>query len=684
MSIGNLFPTTLTTDQSSAIKKIESFLSSDTNCFLLKGYAGTGKTFLMGVLIDYLESIKRPFQLMAPTGRASMIIGQKTESSASTIHRAIYDFDRLVDKPTTFQFGYELSTNDSSVSTVYIVDESSMVSDIHSEDEFFTFGSGHLLQDLITYVGIKTHGKSKLIFIGDNAQLPPVGMKTSPALNANYLNEKYGIDCEEIELTEVVRQRQDNPVLGFATQLRQSLDSKKFNRFDLPKNTKEISIIKSEDFLQKYISQQPEFPNGESIVITYSNKSALEYNQDIRKHYFGKECPIAAGDFIIFTRNNYNYEVDLLNGMFSRVIDASDKTEERSTTFIVKNNERVTIKHRFRDIIIEVGQDNAEKITIRCKVIDQFLDSPTGRLHPYEQRALYIDFKNRHTYLKAGTKEFKDALKNDLYFNALQTKYGYAITCHKAQGGEWKKAFVDFNVSLGLLTESFYRWAYTAVTRSKQELIAINAKQYVPLSQYIVRDIEKLGGIDTDMYYTPEVNIDEKDDEIFKTYPFLKNKLNEIERNLENQDVDFTLTHKSYQELYTFTRGSEIYSVGLSYNKKGFNDFKQEIRKVGIELPDFIINVVIQRYIHPVTLRVNTDFQKYLYEYIVENTNDFEILITNIVHLQNCDRYYLKTDADCAFIDFWYDKNGIYTTIMPKSTMGKNDEKLQMLILNFK
>ena len=199
-----------------------------------------------------------------------------------------------------------------------------------------------------------------------------------------------------------------------------------------------------------------------------------------------------------------------------------------------------------------------------------------------------------------------------------------------------------------------------------------------------MRDIEKLGGIDTDMYYTPEVNIDEKDDEIFKTYPFLKNKLNEIERNLENQDVDFTLTHKSYQELYTFTRGSEIYSVGLSYNKKGFNDFKQEIRKVGIELPDFIINVVIQRYIHPVTLRVNTDFQKYLYEYIVENTNDFEILITNIVHLQNCDRYYLKTDADCAFIDFWYDKNGIYTTIMPKSTMGKNDEKLQMLILNFK
>jgi len=673
----------LTAAQRLALDSIENFLSSDTNCFLLKGYAGTGKTFLMGQLINYLKSINRPYQLMAPTGRASMIIGQKTNSCSSTIHRAIYDFDRLMDKPTTFQFGYELSMNESSVSTVYIVDESSMISDIHSEDEFFTFGSGHLLKDLIAYVGIQTHGKSKLIFIGDNAQLPPVGMKSSPALSANYLKEKYGIDSEEIELTEVVRQRQDNPVLGFATQLRQSLDAKKFNRFDLPKNTKEISIIKSEEFLQKYTSQQPEFPNGESIVITYSNKSALEYNQEVRKHYFGSNRPIKAGDFIIFTRNNYNYEVDLLNGMFSRVIDASDKTEEISTTFIVKNNEKVTIKHRFRDIIIEVGQNNSEKITIRCKVIDQFLESPMGKLHPYEQRALYIDFKNRHSHLKAGTKEFKDTLKNDLYFNALQTKYGYAITCHKAQGGEWKKAFVDFDVSLGLLTESFYRWAYTAVTRSIQELIAIDAKQYVPLSQYIVKDIEKLGSIDTDMYYTPEIIIDEKDNEIFKTFPFLKNKVNEIEHKLENQDIIFTLTHKSYQELYTFTRGSELYSVGLSYNKKGLNDYKQEIRKVGIELPDFIINVVLQRYIHPVSFQANTDYQKDLYEYMVENSYDFEILITNIVHQQYCDRYYLKTDADCAFIDFWYDKNGIYTKIMPKSTLGKNDEKLQMLILNF-
>jgi hypothetical protein len=674
----------LTTDQKSALEKIESFLSSNTNCFLLKGYAGTGKTFLMGVLIEYLESIKRPYQLMAPTGRASMIIGQKTESSASTIHRAIYDFDRLVDKPTTFQFGYELSTNDSSVTTVYIVDESSMVSDIHSEDEFFSFGSGHLLQDLITYVGIQTHEKSKLIFIGDNAQLPPVGMKTSPALNANYLKEKYGIDSEEIELTEVVRQRKDNPVLSFATQLRQSLVSKKFNRFDLPKNTKEISIIKSDEFLQEYTSQQPVFPTGESIVITYSNKCALEYNQEIRKHYYGTDRPISAGDYIIFTRNSYNYEVDLLNGMFSRVIDASDTTEERTTTFFLKNKEKVTIKHRFRDIVIEVDQNKSEKLTIRCKVIDQFLESPMGRLHPYEQRALYIDFKYRHTDLKAGTKEFKDALKNDLYFNALQTKYGYAITCHKAQGGEWKKAFVDFNVSMGLLSESFYRWAYTAVTRSMQELFAIDAKQYVPLSQYIVKDIEKLGSIDTDMYYTPEIIIDEKDDEIFRTYPFLKNKLNEIEQKLENQDVKFTLTHKSYQELYSFSRGDEMYSVGLSYNKKGFNDYKQEIKRLGTELPDFIINVVLQRFVHPITLQVNTDYQKDLYDYIVENTYDFDILITNIIHRPYCDRYYLKTDGDCAYIDFCYDKNGIYTTIMPKSTLGQNDEKLQMLVLNFK
>ncbi len=370
--------------------------------------------------------------------------------------------------------------------------------------------------------------------------------------------------------------------------------------------------------------------------------------------------------------------------MFARVIAASDTIEERTTTFIVKNNEKITITHKFRDVVIEVSQSETRTLSLRCKVIDQFLTSPKGRLHPYEQRALYIDFKNRHAHLKPGTREFKEALKSDLYFNALQTKYGYAITCHKAQGGEWKNAFVDFNVSLGLLTETFYRWAYTAVTRSKMQLFTIDAKQYVSLSQYIVKDIEKLHGLDTAMYFTPEIKVNESDDDLFKSYPFLKSKYYEIEQKLINQGISFTLNHKSYQELYTFTRGEEIYSVGLSYNKKGFNDYKQEIKRIGTALPDFITNVVLQRFIYPVSLSVNTDYQKDLYEYMEENAYDFEITITNIVHQQYCDRYYLKTDADCAFIDFFYDKNGIYTTIIPKSTLGQNDEKLQMLVLNFK
>lgn len=683
MNITNL-PRTLTSDQNSALEKIESFLSSETNCFLLKGYAGTGKTFLMGILVGYLKSINHPYQIMAPTGRASMIIGQKTGVGSTTIHKGIYDFDKLVDKPTTFQFGYELKVNEHSVTTVYIIDESSMISDIHSEDEFFVFGSGHLLQDLIEYTGIKSHGKSKLIFIGDNAQLPPVGMTTSPALDPNYLFDRYAVTSTGAELKEVVRQSKENPVLELATQIRQNLETGKFNRFDIPKNKLEIGILNSSEFLKKYISLHSDIPNGESIVITYSNKSATEYNQLIRDHYFGINHPITTCDIIIFTRNNYNYETDLLNGMFARVIAASDTIEERTTTFIVKNNEKITITHKFRDVVIEVSQSETRTLSIRCKVIDQFLTSPKGRLHPYEQRALYIDFKNRHAHLKPGTREFKEALKSDLYFNALQTKYGYAITCHKAQGGEWKNAFVDFNVSLGLLTETFYRWAYTAVTRSKMQLFTIDAKQYVPLSQYIVKDIEKLHGLDTAMYFTPEIKVNESDDDLFKSYPFLKSKYYEIEQKLINQGISFTLNHKSYQELYTFTRGEEIYSVGLSYNKKGFNDYKQEIKRIGTALPDFITNVVLQRFIYPVSLSVNTDYQKDLYEYMEENAYDFEITITNIVHQKYCDRYYLKTDADCAFIDFFYDKNGIYTTIIPKSTLGQNDEKLQMLVLNFK
>jgi len=197
-----------------------------------------------------------------------------------------------------------------------------------------------------------------------------------------------------------------------------------------------------------------------------------------------------------------------------------------------------------------------------------------------------------------------------------------------------------------------------------------------------VKNIERLSGIDTAMYYMPPVVISEGDDEIYKAFPFLKSRFNEITMKLINQEVSFTLNHKSYQELYTFTRENEVCSVGLSYNKKGFNDYVQEIRKVGEKLPDFVKNVVLKRYLHPVALQATTDYQKDLYDLISEKISELDIHLTNIIHPQNCERYYFKTDADCAYIDFWYDGKGIYTKFIPKSTLGEADEKLQKLLSN--
>ncbi|MBK7095612.1 MAG: AAA family ATPase [Saprospiraceae bacterium] len=311
----------LTNDQHHALEKLQAFLESDERVFILQGYAGSGKTTLLKGFVEYLLSLEKIYQLMAPTGRAAKVINQKTGFVSTTIHKGIYSFEELQEikqsedeNDVTFLYQYKIRNNPEVHDSVLIVDEASMVSDFLSHGEFFRFGSGHLLRDLITYGRIQDPTTtSKLIFIGDPAQLPPIGMNFSPALDPQYLEDSYKVSVLQAEMKEVKRQDANNGILISATKIRQCLTSGYFNDFDLRENNRDIFNPDYQDYLETYKAQL-----DQKIIICYKNKTALDLNRAIRRDKFGDDIPIQASETIIIGGNNYR--LGIMNGEFAVVI----------------------------------------------------------------------------------------------------------------------------------------------------------------------------------------------------------------------------------------------------------------------------------------------------------------------------------------------------------------------------
>lgn len=679
MNILKYYPDSLSDDQKNALNKIESFLTSKTNCFLLKGYAGTGKTFLMQGLVKYFNSLGRKFTIMAPTGRAAMVIGDKTKMDAYTIHKSIYNFDELEDDDHTFKFRYKLNLNGDSVNTVYIIDESSMISDIFNEDEFFVFGSGYLLKDLFSFVDFKYRTDAKIIFIGDNAQLPPVGMSFSPALDKKYLSKTYQIETEEFEMKQIQRQQDGSGILTIATALRNCLEQNEFNRFEIG-NYADTSTHVSENFDTIYFQTVNNIISENTIVITHSNKQAQDYNLAIRQRFFPNQIDVQGGDILINTKNNYNYVVDLYNGQFLKVIEVSQIPEPPKTIrFFKRGGEKAEVTFVFRDIIAELTDVKGQKHQVNCKIIDNFLKSDLPRLTQNEQQGLYVDFKNRHLDLKPRTKEFKEAIREDKYFNALQVKYGYAITCHKAQGGEWENAFVNFQVYMRILSKGFFRWAYTGITRAKKNLFAVNAKSYSALSEFVITTTATIANSPANQYYIP-TDLSERQTSLEFSQPFLKAKYVEITEKLKDQGIEISISHLQYVERYSFTRGEKSVTIDLNYGGRGFSGASRIINTSDQEFAQFVRHKVSEPIIYEFEYNPPKEFQKELFDLIREETTEAGIQITNISNENYCDRYFLKTDANCAYLDCIYNGQGIYSTFRPYSTNGEQDLKLQLLI----
>lgn len=695
---------TLTTGQKELVDKLEEFLTDKSTCFILKGYAGTGKTFMMKGLTDFLSNSNRSFSISAPTGRAAKVISQKTEHKAFTIHKKIYSNSDIKEFKTknedgteTFKFYYDLKPNSDPNNTIYIIDEASMLSNVYSEGEFFRFGSGCLLNDFLQYVNFDNNDyNKKVIFIGDNAQLPPVGMNFSPALDGKYLSENCNVLASEFELTEVVRQKAESGILHNATKLRQALKANMFNQLDIETSFKDVHETRHVDALSQYIVACGNSIDEETIIIAYSNSSVKEYNDFVRKHFFPNQNIITIRDKIILVSNNYNYpEMELMNGDFGIVKEVSTSNESRTIKIKRKNRRNETVEISvpltFRDVTITFTDVQLNKHDIQCKIIENILYSQHRDLSSDELKALYIDFKIRNEKLKPGTKEFKDAIRSDVYFNALRIKFGYAITCHKAQGGEWTNAFLNCRSSMGYFNSSYFRWLYTGITRAKENLYTLDEPHFKIGSNLKPPKLDNFQPKDDSLVLNPEmVEIEFPFD--FSSQPdFVKNIYLVVRECLKDENLNIvSIRHTSYLEHYTFSQGNETVVFKINYNshnkittiqRPGYSsEFVENVYRKLATLENKLV-LMADLEIKETEFEFEHAFQKEFYEVIREKLEINEFRIAQIEHKQYHEVYTIKKNGYIATFKFWYDGKLRFkkTEIIPSRTTGLVEEINELL-----
>lgn len=454
-----------TKEQEKAIFLLADFLLSrerDT-VFLLKGYAGTGKTSLLAALVRTLGMLQQRVMLLAPTGRAAKVLSSYAGVPAYTIHRKIYRQKSITDMDV-FQNDVNLRQD-----TLFIVDEASMIAnDAHDTT---VFGTGRLLDDLMHYV-YSCEG-CRLVLVGDTAQLPPVGEEESPALSRTML-EGYGMEVTELQLTQVVRQLEESGILWNATMLRSLIQND--DMFEFPKlrgkTFPDVKALPGDELIEVLEQSYRKYGTDGTIVVTRSNKRANIYNNGIRARILDHEEELSSGDLIMVAKNSYFWteREQSANGV------ASDTMAfiANGDIAVVRRlrNERSFYGFRFADAILEFPDyDNRE---MEVTVLLDTLQSEAPALTRQQQEALfngvwedYPELTNRRDRMKR--------LRQDPYYNALQIKYAYAVTCHKAQGGQWEHVYIDQGyITEEMLTPDYFRWLYTAITRATEQVYLVN------------------------------------------------------------------------------------------------------------------------------------------------------------------------------------------------------------------
>ncbi|RMB60618.1 DUF2075 domain-containing protein [Dokdonia sinensis] len=455
------FPHTPTVKQDILLQQLSHFLyDKDYNkVFLLKGFAGTGKTTIIGTLVTDLWKAQMSAVLMAPTGRAAKVISNYSKKEAFTIHRKIYFPKKVRGGGVSFTLQLNKHRN-----CLFIVDEASMISDRSSDSKLFENGS--LLDDLMQYV--YSGHQCKLLLIGDDAQLPPVKLDVSPALDIKTLTNYYNKEVETMLLDEVMRQAQDSGILSNATTIREFLADGLFEdfKFNITGFTDIVRLIDGHEIMDAITDSYDSVGMEETAIIVRSNKRANLYNQQIRSRILFQEEEISAGDHLMVVKNNYFWlepKSDagfIANGDIIRILEINAIKE--------------LYGFRFAEVSVEMVDYPKMKPFDTVVMLDVLtLETPSL---PYESsNTLYLEVQKDYADEKANYKRFQK-IKANKYFNALQVKFSYAVTCHKSQGGQWDTIFIEQPYLPEGMNRDYLRWLYTAVTRAKNKLYLIGFK----------------------------------------------------------------------------------------------------------------------------------------------------------------------------------------------------------------
>lgn len=451
------FPFEPTTQQSEALEKIVHFLflQKEETLFLLKGYAGTGKSSLLGALVKTMTEFKQKTVLLAPTGRAAKVFSSYANHPAFTIHKKIYRQQKYAGDFGSFGLMDNLHKD-----TLFIVDEASMISNSGMDSSFF--GTGHLLDDLIHYV--YSGENCRLLLIGDSAQLPPVMEEDSPALQTAVL-EGYGLEVHQAMLSQIVRQTESSGILYNATNIRNILNEGETEAY--PKlrleGFSDIVRISGEDLIDEISMAYDREGLDSTMIISRSNKRSNIYNQGVRNRILYREEELSAGDMLMITKNNY-YWTENIEG-----IDFLANGEIVEVLRVRREQEL----YGFRFCDVEVRSIDYD-LEFEVKILMDTLHSDVAGLSRERAEELFLNILEDYADISTRAGKMKK-LKTDPYYNAVQVKFAYAITCHKAQGGEWNTVFLDLGyISEEHLGVNFYRWLYTAITRASSKLYLVN------------------------------------------------------------------------------------------------------------------------------------------------------------------------------------------------------------------
>lgn len=448
-----------TAEQATAINRFADFMldRNDRVAMILRGSAGTGKTTLAGAIVKALVEMKQKIVLMAPTGRAAKVFAMNASMPAYTIHRRIYRQKTMTDMASPFTLNANLSTD-----TLFIVDEASMIANMGNGDT--SFGTGCLLDDLIMFV--YSGRNCRLMLIGDTAQLPPVGEEESPALMTEVIGS-YGMDVYEANLTEVLRQSQDSGILFNATKVRQMITHDDLTQ--LPKivfqGFDDIKNLRGDELIEQLASSYSHAGLDDTIVVTRSNKRAIIYNNGIRNMVLGREDLVSQGDMLMVVKNNY-YWAEKLKLQLPFIANG-----DRARVLRIRNIRELYGFH-FADITLSFPDyDNLE---LTATTLLDSLQAEAPSLTREQNELLFQNVMADYQHLRLKSERYK-ALRQDPYYNALQVKYAYAVTCHKAQGGQWSHVYVDQGyMTDDMLTPDYIHWLYTAFTRATEKLYLVN------------------------------------------------------------------------------------------------------------------------------------------------------------------------------------------------------------------